>query len=247
MCCCVVALRRFLGYEAGICDKARDLDADDARYDELSRRARAAAADARARSAVDAGAATEGPSLTARVAAANRHARVELREVPVGPAPRGGARTANPLLAEAGAPPPQRDRSRDRARNRAELRSELDRLVASGAAPPSPRAPPPDLLSGVPPATPAPPPPPLPLLHPRVEQALRNEHALRHACFGAATTNALLGAEEPGAVDARFADAQASPLTSSARRPGDFSPGRPQPPLNVRETAGRVIDQSNIC
>ena len=42
MCCCVVALRRFLGYEAGICDKARDLDADDARYDELSRRARAA-------------------------------------------------------------------------------------------------------------------------------------------------------------------------------------------------------------
>ena len=75
MCCCVVALRRFLGYEAGICDKARDLDADDARYDELSRRARAAAADARARSAVDAGAATEGPSLTARVAAAN-HARV---------------------------------------------------------------------------------------------------------------------------------------------------------------------------
>ena len=25
------------------------------------------------------------------------------------------------------------------------------------------------------------------------------------------------------------------------------SPGRPQPPLNVRETAGRVIDQSNIC
>ena len=39
MCCCVVALRRFLGYEAGICDKARDLDADDARYDELSRRA----------------------------------------------------------------------------------------------------------------------------------------------------------------------------------------------------------------
>ena len=53
MCCCVVALRRFLGYEAGICDKARDLDADDARYDELSRRARAAAADARARSAAD--------------------------------------------------------------------------------------------------------------------------------------------------------------------------------------------------
>ena len=152
MCCCVVALRRFLGYEAGICDKARDLDADDARYDELSRRARAAAADARARAAVDAGAATEGPSLTARVAAANRHARVELREVPVGPAPRGGARTANPLLAEAGAPPPPRDRSRDRARNRAELRSELDRLVASGAAPPSPEAPPPDLLSGVPPA-----------------------------------------------------------------------------------------------
>ena len=207
MCCCVAALRRFLGYEAGICDKARDLDADDARYDELSRRARAAAADARARSAVDAGAATEGPSLTARVAAANRHARVELREVPVGPAPRGGARTANPLLAEAGAPPPPRDRSRDRARNRAELRSELDRLVASGAAPPSPRAPPPDLLSGVPPATLAPPPPPV---HPRVEQALRNEHALRHACFGAATTNALLGAEEPGAVDARLAEAGVS-------------------------------------
>ena len=207
MCCCVAALRRFLGYEAGICDKARDLDADDARYDELSRRARAAAADARARSAVDAGAATEGPSLTARVAAANRHARVELREVPVGPAPRGGARTANPLLAEAGAPPPPRDRSRDRARNRAELRSELDRLVASGAAPPSPEAPPPDLLSGVPPATLAPPPPPV---HPRVEQALRNEHALRHACFGAATTNALLGAEEPGAVDARLAEAGVS-------------------------------------
>ena len=201
MCCCVVALRRFLGYEAGICDKARDLDADDARYDELSRRARAAAADARARSAVDAGAATEGPSLTARVAAANRHARVELREVPVGPAPRGGARTANPLLAEAGAPPPPRDRSRDRSRNRAELRSELDRLVASGAAPPSPRAPPPDLLSGVPPATLAPP----PTVDPRVEQALRNEHALSHARFGAATTNALLGAEEPGAVDARLA------------------------------------------
>ena len=219
MCCCVVALRRFLGYEAGICDKARDLDADDARYDELSRRARAAAADARARAAVDAGAATEGPSLTSRVAAANRHARVELREVPVGPAPRGGARTANPLLAEAGAPPPpQRDRSRDRARNRAELRSELDRLVASGAAPPSPEAPPPDLLSGVPPATLAPPPP----VQIHIEQALRNEHALSHACFGAATTNALLGAEEPGAVDARFADAQASPLTSSARRPGDF-------------------------
>ena len=245
MCCCVVALRRFLGYEAGICDKARDLDADDARYDELSRRARAAAADARARSAVDAGAATEGPSLTARVAAANRHARVELREVPVGPAPRGGARTANPLLAEAGAPPPpQRDRSRDRARNRAELRSELDRLVASGAAPPSPRAPPPDLLSGVPPATPAPPLPPV--LHPRVEQALRNEHALRHACFGAATTNALLGAEEPGAVDARLADAGVSAdiVGAEARR---CSPGRPQPPLNVRETAGRVKDQSNIC
>ena len=244
MCCCVVALRRFLGYEAGICDKARDLDADDARYDELSRRARAAAADARARSAVDAGAATEGPSLTARVAAANRHARVELREVPVGPAPRGGARTANPLLAEAGAPPPPRDRSRDRARNRAELRSELDRLVASGAAPPSPRAPPPDLLSGVPPATPAPPLPPV--LHPRVEQALRNEHALRHACFGAATTNALLGAEEPGAVDARLAKAGVSAgiFGAEARR---FSPGRPQPPLNVRETAGRVKDQSNIC
>ena len=245
MCCCVVALRRFLGYEAGICDKARDLDADDARYDELSRRARAAAADARARSAVDAGAATEGPSLTARVAAANRHARVELREVPVGPAPRGGARTANPLLAEAGAPPPPRDRSRDRARNRAELRSELDRLVASGAAAPSPRAPPPDLLSGVPPATPAPPPPPLPLLHPRVEQALRNEHALRHACFGAATTNALLGAEEPGAVDPRLAAGVSADIVGAeARR---FSPGRPQPPLNVRETAGRVIDQSNIC
>ena len=207
MCCCVVALRRFLGYEAGICDKARDLDADDARYDELSRRARAAAADARARAAVDAGAATEGPSLTARVAAANRHARVELREVPVGPAPRGGARTANPLLAEAGAPPPpQRDRSRDLARNRAELRSELDRLVASGAAPPSPEAPPPDLLSGVPPATLA----PLPTVDPRVEQALRNEQALRHACFGAATTNALLGAEEPGAVDARLAEAGVS-------------------------------------
>ena len=246
MCCCVVALRRFLGYEAGICDKARDLDADDARYDELSRRARAAAADARARAAVDAGAATEGPSLTARVAAANRHARVELREVPVGPAPRGGARTANPLLAEAGAPPPpQRDRSRDRARNRAELRSELDRLVASGAAPPSPRAPPPDLLSGVPPATPAPPPPSVQALHPRVEQALRNEHALSHACFGAATTNALLGAEEPGAVDARLADAGVSAdiVGAEARR----SPGRPQPPLNVRETAGRVKDQSNIC
>ena len=241
MCCCVVALRRFLGYEAGICDKARDLDADDARYDELSRRARAAAADARARSAVDAGAATEGPSLTSRVAAANRHARVELREVPVGPAPRGGARTANPLLAEAGAPPPpQRDRSRDRARNRAELRSELDRLVASGAAPPSPEAPPPDLLSGVPPATLAPP----PTVDPRVEQALRNEHALSHACFGAATTNALLGAEEPGA--ARFADAGVSAdiVGAEARR---FLPGRPQPPLNVRETAGRVIDQSNIC
>ena len=79
MCCCVAALRRFLGYEAGICDKARDLDADDARYDQLSRRARGAAADARPRAAVDAGAATEGPSLTARVAAANRHARVELR------------------------------------------------------------------------------------------------------------------------------------------------------------------------
>ena len=243
MCCCVAALRRFLGYEAGICDKARDLDADDARYDELSRRARAAAADARARAAVDAGAATEGPSLTARVAAANRHARVELREVPVGPAPRGGARTANPLLAEAGAPPPQRDRSRDRARNRAELRSELDRLVASGAAPPSPEAPPPDLLSGVPPATPAPPPPPVSF---RVEQALRNEHALSHACFGAATTNALLGAEEPGAVDARLADAGVSAdiVGAEARR---CSPGRPQPPLNVRETAGRVIDQSNIC
>ena len=242
MCCCVAALRRFLGYEAGICDKARDLDADDARYDELSRRARAAAADARARAAVDAGAATEGPSLTARVAAANRHARVELREVPVGPAPRGGARTANPLLAEAGAPPPPRDRSRDRARNRAELRSELDRLVASGAAPPSPEAPPPDLLSGVPPATPAPPPPPVSF---RVEQALRNEHALSHACFGAATTNALLGAEEPGAVDARLADAGVSAdiVGAEARR----SPGRPQPPLNVRETAGRVIDQSNIC
>ena len=241
MCCCVVALRRFLGYEAGICDKARDLDADDARYDELSRRARAAAADARARAAVDAGAATEGPSLTARVAAANRHARVELREVPVGPAPRGGARTANPLLAEAGAPPPpQRDRSH-RARNRAELRSELDRLVASGAAPPSPEAPPPDLLSGVPPATLAPP----PTVDPRVEQALRNEHALRHARFGAATTNALLGAEEPGAVDARLADAGVSAdiVGAEARR----SPGRPQPPLNVRETAGRVIDQSNIC
>ena len=238
MCCCVVALRRFLGYEAGICDKARDLDADDARYDELSRRARAAAADARARAAVDAGAATEGPSLTARVAAANRHARVELREVPVGPAPRGGARTANPLLAEAGAPPPPRDRSRDRARNRAELRSELDRLVASDAAPPSPEAPPPDLLSGVPPATPAPPPPPVSF---RVEQALRNEHALSHACFGAATTNALLGAEEPGAVDARLADAGVSAdiVGAEARR----SPGRPQPPLNVRETAGRVIDQ----
>ena len=223
MCCCVVALRRFLGYEAGICDKARDLDADDARYDELSRRARAAAADARARAAVDAGAATEGPSLTSRVAAANRHARVELREVPVGPAPRGGARTANPLLAEAGAPPPpQRDRSRDRARNRAELRSELDRLVASGAAPPSPA---------------------VQARHPRVEQALRNEHALRHACFGAATTNALLGAEEPGA--ARLADAGVSAdiVGAEARR----SPGRPQPPLNVRETAGRVIDQSNIC
>ena len=243
MCCCVAALRRFLGYEAGICDKARDLDADDARYDELSRRARAAAADARARAAVDAGAATEGPSLTARVAAANRHARVELREVPVGPAPRGGARTANPLLAEAGAPPPPRDRSRDRARNRAELRSELDRLVASGAAPPSPGAPPPDLLSGVPPATPAPPPPPVSF---RVEQALRNEHALSHACFGAATTNALLGAEEPGAVDARLADAGVSAdiVGAEARR---CSPGRPQPPLNVRETAGRVIDQSNIC
>ena len=242
MCCCVAALRRFLGYEAGICDKARDLDADDARYDELSRRARAAAADARARAAVDAGAATEGPSLTARVAAANRHARVELREVPVGPAPRGGARTANPLLAEAGAPPPPRDRSRDRARNRAELRSELDRLVASGAAPPSPEAPPPDLLSGVPPATPAPP----PTVDPRVEQALRNEHALSHACFGAATTNALLGAEEPGAVDARLADAGVSAdiVGAEARR---CSPGRPQPPLNVRETAGRVIDQSNIC
>ena len=241
MCCCVAALRRFLGYEAGICDKARDLDADDARYDELSRRARAAAADARARAAVDAGAATEGPSLTARVAAANRHARVELREVPVGPAPRGGARTANPLLAEAGAPPPPRDRSRDRSRNRAELRSELDRLVASGAAPPSPRAPPPDLLSGVPPATLAPP-PPVPLL----EQALRNEHALSHACFGAATTNALLGAEEPGAVDARLADAGVSAdiVGAEARR---CSPGRPQPPLNVRETAGRVKDQSNIC
>ena len=242
MCCCVAALRRFLGYEAGICDKARDLDADDARYDELSRRARAAAADARARAAVDAGAATEGPSLTARVAAANRHARVELREVPVGPAPRGGARTANPLLAEAGAPPPPRDRSRDRARNRAELRSELDRLVASGAAPPSPEAPPPDLLSGVPPATLAPP----PTVDPRVEQALRNEHALSHACFGAATTNALLGAEEPGAVDARLADAGVSAdiVGAEARR---CSPGRPQPPLNVRETAGRVIDQSNIC
>ncbi len=241
MCCCVAALRRFLGYEAGICDKARDLDADDARYDELSRRARAAAADARARAAVDAGAATEGPSLTSRVAAANRHARVELREVPVGPAPRGGARTANPLLAEAGAPPPPRDRSRDRARNRAELRSELDRLVASGAAPPSPEAPPPDLLSGVPPATLAPP----PTVDPRVEQALRNEHALSHACFGAATTNALLGAEEPGAVDARLADAGVSAdiVGAEARR----SPGRPQPPLNVRETAGRVIDQSNIC
>ena len=241
MCCCVVALRRFLGYEAGICDKARDLDADDARYDELSRRARAAAADARARAAGDAGAATEGPALTARVAAANRHARVELREVPVGPAPRGGARTAHPLLAEAGAPPPPRDRSRDRARNRAELRSELDRLVASDAAPPSPEAPPPDLLSGVPPATLAPP----PTVDPRVEQALRNEHALSHACFGAATTNALLGAEEPGAVDARLADAGVSAdiVGAEARR----SPGRPQPPLNVRETAGRVIDQSNIC
>ena len=237
MCCCVVALRRFLGYEAGICDKARDLDADDARYDELSRRARAAAADARARSAVDAGAATEGPSLTARVAAANRHARVELREVPVGPAPRGGARTANPLLAEAGAPPPQRDRSRDRARNRAELRSELDRLVASGAAPPSPRAPPPDLLSGVPPATPAPPPPPLPLLHPRVEQALRNEHALRHACFGAATTNALLGAEEPGA--ARFADAGVSADIVGAEARRFFagpSPAAAKRPRNRRES-----------
>ena len=243
MCCCVVALRRFLGYEAGICDKARDLDADDARYDELSRRARAAAADARARSAVDAGAATEGPSLTARVAAANRHARVELREVPVGPAPRGGARTANPLLAEAGAPPPPRDRSRDRSRNRAELRSELDRLVASGAAPPSPRAPPPDLLSGVPPATPAPPLPPV--LHPRVEQALRNEHALRHACFGAATTNALLGAEEPGAVDPRLAAGVSADIVGAeARR---CSPGRPQPLLNVRENAGGVIDQFNIC
>ena len=236
MCCCVVALRRFLGYEAGICDKARDLDADDARYDELSRRARAAAADARARAAVDAGAATEGPSLTARVAAANRHARVELREVPVGPAPRGGARTANPLLAEAGAPPPPRDRSRDRARNRAELRSELDRLVASGAAPPSPRAPPPDLLSGVPPATPAPPPPPV---HPRVEQALRNEHALSHARFGAATTNALLGAEEPGAVDARLADAGVSADIVGAEARRFFagpSPAAAKRPRNRRES-----------
>ena len=236
MCCCVVALRRFLGYEAGICDKARDLDADDARYDELSRRARAAAADARARAAVDAGAATEGPSLTSRVAAANRHARVELREVPVGPAPRGGARTANPLLAEAGAPPPPRDRSRDRARNRAELRSELDRLVASGAAPPSPRAPPPDLLSGVPPATPAPPPPPV---HPRVEQALRNEHALSHARFGAATTNALLGAEEPGAVDARLADAGVSADIVGAEARRFFagpSPAAAKRPRNRRES-----------
>ena len=235
MCCCVVALRRFLGYEAGICDKARDLDADDARYDELSRRARAAAADARARAAVDAGAATEGPSLTARVAAANRHARVELREVPVGPAPRGGARTANPLLAEAGAPPPpQRDRSRDRARNRAELRSELDRLVASGAAPPSPEAPPPDLLSGVPPATLAPP----PTVDPRVEQALRNEHALSHACFGAATTNALLGAEEPGAVDARLADAGVSAdiVGAEARRFAGPSPAAAKRPRNRRES-----------
>ena len=235
MCCCVAALRRFLGYEAGICDKARDLDADDARYDELSRRARAAAADARARAAVDAGAATEGPSLTSRVAAANRHARVELREVPVGPAPRGGARTANPLLAEAGAPPPpQRDRSRDRARNRAELRSELDRLVASGAAPPSPEAPPPDLLSGVPPATLAPP-PPVPLL----EQALRNEHALSHACFGAATTNALLGAEEPGAVDARLADAGVSADIVGAEARRFFagpSPAAAKRPRNRRES-----------
>ena len=109
-----------------------------------------------------------------------------------------------------------------------------------GRPPPSPEAPPPDLLSGVPPATLAPP-PPVPLL----EQALRNEHALSHACFGAATTNALLGAEEPGAVDARLADAGVSAdiVGAEARR----SPGRPQPPLNVRETAGRVIDQSNIC
>ena len=241
MCCCVVALRRFLGYEAGICDKARDLDADDARYDELSRRARAAAADGGPGAAVDAGAAAESVAHGARRGRESPRAGRAAR-VPVGPAPRGGARTANPLLAEAGAPPPpQRDRSRDRARNRAELRSELDRLVASGAAPPSPEAPPPDLLSGVPPATLAPP----PTVDPRVEQALRNEHALSHACFGAATTNALLGAEEPGAVDARLADAGVSAdiVGAEARR----SPGRPQPPLNVRETAGRVIDQSNIC
>ena len=56
----------------------------------------------------------------------------------------------------------------------------------------------------------------------------------------------LLGAEEPGAVDARLADAGVSAdiVGAEARR---CSPGRPQPPLNVRETAGRVIDQSNIC
>ena len=107
---------------------------------------------------------------------------------------------------------------------------------------PSPEAPPPDLLSGVPPATLA----PLPTVDPRVEQALRNEHALSHERFGAATTNALLGAEEPGAVDARLANAGVSAgiFGAEARR---FSPGRPQPPLNVRETAGRVKDQSNIC
>jgi len=199
----------------------RDLDAGDARLDELSRRARATAADERTRGdAVDAGAAPEGPSLEARVAAANRHARVELREV----TPRGGgARTANPLIAAAGAPPPpRRDRARDRTRARAELRAELDRPIASAAPRSPPRAPPPDLLSGTPPA-------PTPVqVHPRVELALRNERALQQRGFGTATTDVLLGAEPSEKIFSSDAGVSADLVAAEARR-------LPPPPEQPRD------------